>query len=140
MKNQHLHKRLSLQTVTQVIRQFQENKFSIKMACDLLGVSKSRLYQLKEKWGAVPATELMRRSLYERETPLLMAQDAQDFLRQEIRFMKNESKVMQGHFNFALLAHMAPDPLFRDPEPEPAGLEPAGVPVRRSVEVRPFVH
>lgn len=74
------------------------------MACDLLGISKSRLYQLKGKWGAVPATELLRRSLYERETPLLLARDAQDFLKEEIRFMKNESKVMQGHFNFALLA------------------------------------
>lgn len=99
-----LHKRLSLQTVWQVIRQFQEKKLSIKAACDLLGVSKSRLYQLEEKWGAVPATEFLQRSLYERQTPLLLARDVQEFLKAEIRFMKTESQVMQGHFNFALLA------------------------------------
>jgi hypothetical protein len=99
-----LHKRLSLQTVYQVIQQFREKKLSIKAACGLLEVCKSRLYQLEARWGPVPAAELAQNSLYERETPLSLARDVQDFLREEIRFMKGESKVMQGHFNFALLA------------------------------------
>ena len=103
MKNQ-LHKRLSLQTVYQVVQQFREKNLSIKAACDLLEISKSRLYQLEEKWMRVLPVELAQRSLYERETPLLLAKDAQDFLKEEIRFMKGESAVMKGHFNFALLA------------------------------------
>ncbi|MCB4757053.1 MAG: hypothetical protein LHV69_08535 [Elusimicrobia bacterium] len=99
-----LHKRLSLQTVWQVVRQFQEKKLSIKVACDLLEVSKSRLYQLEAKWGNVPAAEMGKRSLYERETPLLLAPEVQEFLKKEIRFIKTESKVLQGHLNFAVLA------------------------------------
>ncbi len=102
-----LHKRFSLQTVYQVIQQFREKKLSIKVACDLLEVSKSRLYQLETKWAGVPAAELVHHSLYERETPLLLARDAQDFLREELRFMKTQSKVLQGHLNFALLAQEA---------------------------------
>ncbi len=107
MKTQQLHKRLSLQTVVHVIRQFQEKKISIKMACDLLAVSKSRLYQLEAKWGGVLPAELTKRSLYERETPLALAPDAQDFVREELRYMKTQSQVMQGHLNFALLAQEA---------------------------------
>lgn len=107
MKNQQLHKRLGLQTVYHVIQQFREKKISIKMACDLLEISKSRLYQLKEKWVCVLPAELAQRSLYERETPLALAKDVQDFVKEELRFMKTQSKVMQGHLNFALLAQEA---------------------------------
>jgi hypothetical protein len=107
MKNQHVHKRLSLQTVYQVIQQFREKKISIKMACGLLEVSKSRLYQLEEKWASVLPVELSKRSLYERETPLTLAKDVQDYVREELRYMKTQSKVMQGHLNFALLSQEA---------------------------------
>lgn len=102
-----LHRRLGLQTVYQVLKQFQGGKLSIKAACDLLEVSKSRLYQLVGKWAAIPPAELGQRSLYERETPLALAKDVQEFLKKELRFMKSESKVMQGHLNFALVAQEA---------------------------------
>jgi len=101
-----LHKRLSLQTVHQVLKQFQEGKLSIKAARDLLEVSKSRLYQLVKKWGDVPAEELSQRSLYERESAGLFSFEAEAFLKEEITFMKKESEVMQGHLNFALLAQL----------------------------------
>lgn len=77
------------------------------MACGLLEVSKSRLYQLEEKWACVPPAELVNHALYERQTPLALAKDVQDFVKEELRYMKTQSRVMQGHLNFALLAQEA---------------------------------
>jgi hypothetical protein len=99
-----LHKRMGIQTVWQILRQWMGRKLSTPAACRWLGIGRSRLYELKRRWEAIPATSLPREPIYIRSTPSSLPDRVQDFLREQIRHMKKESKVMKGHFNFSLLA------------------------------------
>ena len=103
-RRRQLHKRLGAQSVWQILQQLVRRQIPVSKACAALGVGRSRLYQLKARWGLVPPESVPQISLYARSGISLLSAPVQKFLREQIQHMKTTSQVMKGHLSFALLA------------------------------------
>lgn len=101
-----LHKRLDWRTVWNVIEQFSTKQMATQVACQWLRISRSRLYQLRAQWFQLrehkPSPDWLYRRSNSGESRL--DPDIQNFLREECRYLKEQSSLFQGHFNFSFLA------------------------------------
>ena len=103
---EQLHKRLDWRTVWTVVEQFSTRRMAAQVACRWLGISRSRLYQLRERWFRLREEKPSPDWLYQRPGTgeSRLDPDVQNFLREECRYLKEQSKLFQGHFNFSFLA------------------------------------
>jgi hypothetical protein len=101
-----LHKRLSAHIAWQVIGEFVAGAINAKRACEWLEVSRSRLYQLRDRWRKTPHTKGAGGWLYQRSnmTARTLPSDVQEFLTGELRYRRETSEYFKGHVNFAMLA------------------------------------
>ena len=105
-RKQQLCKRQKWQTIWQTIAAFANNRMAPEVACRWLGIGRSRLYQLRQRWTTVrhkkPGPDwLVRRSKRSsRDLPLAVRR----LLQREIHYAKHESEFFKGHINFSYLA------------------------------------
>jgi len=102
-----LHKRIGYHTVWQILQGFVGQQVSAEVACRWLEISKSRLYALAKRWKSIPwPKEVAPGWLYERpqKGSSRLPAEVQDFILEELRYIKEDSKYFKGHFNFAVLA------------------------------------
>lgn len=102
-----LHKRLSEHVVWQVVEQFVMDKMSCGKACEWLGVGRSRLYELRERFIKVWENQEPRKGwLYQRpdRLPSKLPGKVQGFLHDELEYIRSQSEFFKGHYNFGMLA------------------------------------
>jgi len=105
-RRSQLHKRQKWQTIWQTVAAFATNRMAPEVACRWLGIGRSRLYQLKQRWVNVrhkkpgPDWLVRRFKRSSRELPLAIRR----LLKREIHYSKHESEFFKGHINFSYLA------------------------------------
>jgi len=103
-----LHRRLSREFVDAVLEAFNDHRLSETRACELLGLKRARLYRLREHWlrcqlQGHPFT------LGDRAERVVQAfpAEVQQWLHEQLRYIRQEAETFRGHFNFAFLAEEA---------------------------------
>src|SRR3989338_3845102 len=108
LRKPQLHKRMSWQSVWQIVRGFARQEISREVACVWLGISRARLYVLRRRWlempVSTPAHPVGGTWLYQRKSSSRLKPGAREFLRGELKYLKEESPYFKGHYNFAVLA------------------------------------
>jgi len=101
-----LHKRLSGHNAWQIVGEFATGARSTQETCAWLGISRSRLYQLKARWKETQPDQAREGWLYQRRnTGARQFPDViQEFLRDQLHYISEKSEFFRGHFNFAFLA------------------------------------
>lgn len=100
-----LHRRMGWQSIVQIIQGFVKRKISAKVACQWLEISRSRLYELRERWiTSLPQERLNPSWLIQRKASSRFSLEVQTFLKEEFKYIKEQSKFFRGHYNFAVLA------------------------------------
>jgi len=101
-----LHKRMTWQTVWQVVGEFACTNMSADQALRLLAISRARLYQLRTRWLRMNQQGPSADWLYQRVKtgPSRLSPEVQSFLEDELTYIKDESEFFQGQFNFSFLA------------------------------------
>ena len=101
-----LHKRLGWQSAWQVLTHFVSRQISAGKACEYLGVGRSRLYELRQKFLDKPQDQepskdwFYQRTVSESKIPGVV----RGYLEEELKYLKEESPYFKGHFNFAVLS------------------------------------
>jgi hypothetical protein len=100
-----LHKRKDWKTVWNIVAEFSTRNMAATVACQWLRISRSRLYQLRRRWFEMrekPVSDW----LYQRPGTggSLIHPKAQTFLKDECRYIKQQSPLFKGHFNFSFLS------------------------------------
>lgn len=103
-----LHKRLSVEFVEEVLEAFNKQEITEKIACELLGIKRARLYKLRRRWLRCRSKDgrflLWNRKISEFHR---FPEDVEDWLHKELKYIRTEADVYRGRFNFAFLAEMA---------------------------------
>ncbi len=105
-RRRQLHKRQKWQTIWQTVGAFATGRMAAEVACRWLGVGRSRLYQLRQRWLQArqhkphPDWLLKRSNRSRRQLPLAIKR----LLNREIGYYKKESEFFRGHLNFSFLA------------------------------------
>lgn len=108
MGDHQIHKRHSLEFVEEVLEAFNERRMTEEMACELLGIKRARLYRLRRDWlrhkrrGEGFRLWNRPRSDFHR-----FPEEVEDWLHQELQYIRNGAEVYRGRFNFAFLGEMA---------------------------------
>lgn len=102
---QQIAKRLTSQWVVQVLKQFNEHTISEQEACELLGIKRIQLYELRRRWlkanlkglnfELASSGENQKRSL----TP-----DIEEFLHQELTYLTEVAHYYRNKFNFSFIS------------------------------------
>ena len=103
-----LHKRLSKSFVEEILDAFNDHRISEEKACEMLGLRRARLYELRERWlqcviGKRPYDLYGRR---ENAFHCLPGEE-EKWLHEELAFIQRKAQVYRGRFNFAVLAEEA---------------------------------
>jgi hypothetical protein len=104
---EQLHRRMSWSTVWNVVGEFAIKRMAAQVACQWLSVSRAQLYRLRERWFRLRDEKQPQKDwLYQR--PLTgesrLPPEVRDFLKDECQYLKGQSKLFHGHFNFSFLA------------------------------------
>jgi hypothetical protein len=103
-----LHKRLSKSFVEEILEAFNDHRVSEEKACEMLGVGRSRLYELRKRWLRCM---LGKRSfdLYGRRESAFhcLPGEEERWLHEEFAFIRRKAVVHRDRFNFAVLAEEA---------------------------------
>lgn len=104
MKSQ-LHKRLSLEFVSEVLEAFNEHRLSEEKACELLDIKRARLYRLRQRWLECLVGHRAF-SLYKRQESSFhrLPEEEESWLHQELEYIRRKAQVFRDRFNFAVLA------------------------------------
>jgi len=100
---EQLHKRVFKETVEEVLKAFDIHEMSEKQACMVLGIKRSRLYDLRKHW------------LQSKDEPFTLYkpkyrcwnsidEDVGEFLHSELKFVREQANHSRGKFNFASLS------------------------------------
>lgn len=103
-----LHRRLSQSFVEEILEAFNDHRISEEKACELLGLHRARLYELRERWlqcliGEKPFPLYGRRESGFHRLP----GEEERWLHEELAFIQRRAVVYRGRFNFAVLAEEA---------------------------------
>jgi hypothetical protein len=103
-----IHKRLSKEFVEGVLEAFNDHRIGEEKACEMLGVRRARLYELRRRWlksviGSKPF------DLYGRKESAFhrLSEEVEAWLHEEMSFIRQRAEVYRGRFNFAVLAEEA---------------------------------
>jgi transposase InsO family protein len=105
--NERIHKRLPVGFVQEVLEAFNGQRISEKEAMELLGLKRSRLYQLRKGWLLQSRNRPF--SLWQRRESAfhVISADVRQWLDEELRYIRQEANLFRGKFNFAFLAEQA---------------------------------
>jgi hypothetical protein len=102
---EQLAKRASPEWIEYVLERFNDHKLTEEEACKLLEIKRSQLYEIRQRWlkaqigkrpfGLQSSGQNQKRSL---------SKEIEDFLHQELRYIKKEAYYFRGKFNFAYLS------------------------------------
>lgn len=101
MKKQ-LHRRMSREGVIEIIRAFNSHKLIEEQACSLLGIHRSQLYRLRDRW--VQEGDEFWLYKYSDKRGISLPLPIKEFLLNEFRFIRKEAEYCRGEFNFAFLS------------------------------------
>lgn len=102
-----IHKRLSKEFVEEVLEAFNERRVTEEGALELLGIKRTRLYELRKRWlrSRMRGEEFLlwgrKESRFHR-----FPEDIEDWLHKELGYIRNEAGIYKGRFNFAFLAEL----------------------------------
>lgn len=102
---EQLAKRLTSQWVMQVLEQFNNHTITEKEACELLNIKRIQLYEHRKRWLKAKLKGIpfeLRTSGEDKKRSL--APKIQDFLHQELTYLKEKAYYYRGKFNFAFLS------------------------------------
>ena len=101
-----LHKRMSGRLVLQLIQQGAGGQLTEAMAGKLLGVGRSRVNELKQRWLKIRGQEPSPDWLYARSAMgwRVLSEPVRAYVEEELRYYREESPFFRGHINFAFLA------------------------------------
>jgi hypothetical protein len=102
---EQLAKRATDEWVIQVLEQFNKHTITENEACELLGIKRIQLYELRKRW--LKATiQGMRFELHAsgEYTKRCFTPQIEEFLKQELAYIKKEAYYYRGKFNFAFLS------------------------------------
>jgi len=104
---QRIHKRLPIEFVEEVLFSFNEHRISEQEAMELLGVRRSRLYELRKRW--LLSNRKRPFCLWQRlnNSFHVLTEEVKQWLDQELRYIRQEADLFRGRFNFAFLAEEA---------------------------------
>lgn len=104
---QRIHKRLPVEFVEEVLESFNAHRISEVEAMGLLGLGRSRLYELRRRW----LLSNCRRPfcLWQRLSSRfhVLTEEVRQWLDGELRYIRQEADLFRGRFNFAFLAEEA---------------------------------
>lgn len=102
---EQLAKRVTEQWVVQVLEQFNSHTITEKEACELLGLKRVQLYEIRKRWLKASLKglpfELQASGEHKKRS---LTEDVQEFLHKELTYLKKESYHYRNKFNFAYLA------------------------------------
>jgi len=100
-----LAKRLTNQWVVQVLQQFNNHTITEKEACELLGIKHTQLYKVRKRWlkAGLKGESFNLQASGENKKRSLTT-EVQDFLHQELSYVKEEAIHYREKFNFAFLS------------------------------------
>jgi hypothetical protein len=106
VRRAQLHKRLNWQNVWQIVGAFAQQRLAVAVACRWLDISRSRLYQLRQRWLSRQEEKPSEAWLNApRHKPTVtFSPEVQTFIREELQYIKEQSEFFRGHINFAFLA------------------------------------
>jgi hypothetical protein len=106
IRKKQLHKRMNWRLVWQIIQQVAGRQLTEKMAGRVLGVSPSRVNELKQRWRLVRDQEPTPNWLYARNHTghAVLPAEVRAYVEKEIRYYRQESPFFRGHINFVFLA------------------------------------
>lgn len=105
---ERLHKRLSVEFVVEVLEAFNKQEITEKIACELLGIKRARLYKLRKQWlrhrlrGGRFLLWNRKESEFHR-----FPEEVEEWLHKELKYIRTKADVYRGKFNFAFLSEMA---------------------------------
>lgn len=104
---QRIHKRLPVEFVQEVLKAFNSHSISEEEAMQLLGIKRSRLYQLRKRW--LRSNRKRPFSLWRRTESAfhVISSEVKGWLDKELKYIRQEANIFRGRFNFAFLAEEA---------------------------------
>jgi len=102
---EQLAKRATLEWIEYVLEQFNERALSEKQACQLLEIKRIQLYELRKRWlRAKIGKRVFKLCSSGQNQKRSLTQDIQDFLHQELSYIKKGAYYYRSKFNFAYLS------------------------------------
>jgi len=103
-----IHRRLPKEFVQEVLEAFNEKRMTEQLACGLLGVKRARFYRMRRDWlKCVMKGKEFRLWNRQRSDFHRVSEEIEDWLHQELQYIRNGAEVYRGRFNFAFLGEMA---------------------------------
>lgn len=105
-RSEQLHKRMKWQTVWNVVAEYASKKLPAETVCRWLSISRTQLYRLKQRWGKWREKTPSAEWLYQRpdRKGTRWRPEVEAFLKSECHYVKNQSPMFRGYFNFSFLA------------------------------------
>jgi hypothetical protein len=104
MGDHQIHKRHTSEFVEEVLEAFNEKRMTEEMACELLGIKRARLYRLRRDWlRRKRRGEVFRLWNCTRRDFHRFSEEIEDWLHQELQYVRNGAEVYGGRFNIAFL-------------------------------------
>lgn len=102
---EQLAKRASIKWAVYILEQFNDGDLTEEEACQFLGIKRSQLYDLRKRWlraqlGKKPFSLCSSGQNQKRS----LTKEIQDFLHQELSYIKKEAHYYRNKFNFAYLS------------------------------------
>jgi len=106
--SEQIHKRFTRKFVEEVLEGFHEGRIPEKIACELLGIKRIQLYDLRKRWLRCKGKGEEFR-LYNRKDSAFhrFPDKVVRFLREELEYIRDKAEVYNRKFNFEFLAQRA---------------------------------
>jgi transposase InsO family protein len=105
---EQIHKRLSVEFVDEVTEAFNEQRVTERAVCELLGIKRSRLYEIRKKWlRCKRRREVFRLWDRSRSDFHKFPEEIEEWLHEELQYIRNGADLYRGRFNFAFLGERA---------------------------------
>lgn len=104
---ERIHRRLPVEFVKEVLSSFNSHRISEREAMELLGIGRSRLYELRRRW--LLSHRKRPFCLWRRRSSAfhVWSEEVREWLDRELRYIRQEADLFRGRFNFAFLAEEA---------------------------------
>lgn len=104
---EQLVKRTSAMWIEYILEQFNDHDLSEVEACDLLGIKRSQLYELRRRWlKAQISKQPFKLASSGESQKRSLRKDIEDFLHQELSYLRKKARYFRGKFNFAYLSEL----------------------------------
>ncbi len=105
---EQIHKRLSAEFVEEVLEAFNEQRVTERIVRELLGIKRTRLYELRKKWlRCKRRREAFRLWDRARSDFHKFPEEIEEWLHEELHYIRHDADLYRGHFNFAFLGERA---------------------------------